>query len=393
MDNTNIFLTNSDNKLAPLWFRFCFLRLITESLRVISIVFLLSLISCNTTTIKNTKFIPTSTFTFNELPSSFISDQNISDLRPINEWNLYDINAIAWSIDSDMFALAGEENDDGNYGVYAYNIDTHEKLWFRKTYVPFSLVFSPDNQVIAVPFFAGFHLLDATTGESIKETLYQKATCFGSMGIRFSSDGKKIYTLSTSSDINNEHIEIFVWDMETDSCLGKLIEKNGVSFGFELSNDGRYLLIGLRDVKIQGHYEKQTIVWDTGTRQQVCSFAGDNPAFYLDGDWIAAANVDEKGEINLWNAKSCQVIGKFVREGQEIPQDIEFSPDGKLIAIGGDTLQIWTVASKKLLFESNKLSNYISILAFSPDGRFILTITPRISSNDKAKIVLWGIKP
>jgi WD40 repeat protein len=406
MNNNKSFSQKTFVKIfAPEWFRlklfysthlhYCRQKIISEALRIkaIPIMVLILLSSCNTTLSKDIQAGSTPTLPSAGLSLRLISNQNISNLEPIKEWEIYDINDIAWSINSSMFAIAGEENDDGIFGVSAFNIDASEMLWFHETYVPFSLVFSPDNQVIAVPFFAGINLLNTTTGQSVKEILYQKETCFGSMGIRFSPDGTKIFTLRSSPDSNDELTEIFIWDIEMDRCLGKLVEEKGVAFNFELSHDGRFLILGLHDIEVQGHFEQQVHVWNVETQQQVCSFAGTHPVFSLGGEWIAAANVENEGEVDLWSTRSCQRLDGFQSTEQKIPRDISFSPDGQLLAIGGDTLQIWRVASKELLFESDQLSNHVDFLTFSPDGRFLLMVTPRISGNDKGKIVLWGVVP
>jgi WD40 repeat protein len=316
---------------------------------------------------------------------------NKIDIHPINEWEMYDVNNIAWSIDSSRFAIAGRGNSDNTFGIHAYDVNASDKLWFHETYVPFSLAYSPDNQAIAVPFFAGFDLLDAATGEKVKGTLYQKGVCFGDMAIRFSADGRKVFTLSTSPDDGST--EIFAWDTVENRCLEKLLHEKGVAFDFALSRDEQTLSIGLRDIEVGGHYEQQVHVWDIEVQRLICSFAGTQPAFSPDGDWIAAANLDEKGQIDLWNAKLCQTVHVFPREKQKIPQDMDFNPDGQLLAVGSDTFQIWQVASGRLLFESEQLSHPIDSLLFSPDGRFLLTIIPRTSGDDRAKITLWRISP
>ena len=76
------------------------------------------------------------------------------------------------------------------------------------------------------------------------------------------------------------------------------------------------------------------------------------------------------------------------------PYSVAFSPNGQYLAIGGvETVQLWQVASRKLLFKSDRLQNNVKLQAFSPNGEYLLSETDRTSINDKATITLWKITP
>lgn len=158
-------------------------------------------------------------------------------VTPIGEWKLYDVENITWSMDSLSFAVLGNEKDDNVFGVYMYRASDPGKDWFHKVDISFGLAFSPDNQVIAIPTFPLLILLDQNTGELIKEVGdYKLQPCFGIEQIKYSSDGKKIFSLNTVAGIGNEYSEIFVWDSEGEQCQGSLIQEKGTAFNFELSN-------------------------------------------------------------------------------------------------------------------------------------------------------------
>ncbi|MEW6284795.1 MAG: hypothetical protein AB1509_01070 [Chloroflexota bacterium] len=313
-------------------------------------------------------------------------------VTPIGEWKLYDVENITWSMDSLSFAVLGNEKDDNVFGVYMYRASDPGKDWFHKVDISFGLAFSPDNQVIAIPTFPLLILLDQNTGELIKEVGdYKLQPCFGIEQIKYSSDGKKIFSLNTVAGIGNEYSEIFVWDSEGEQCQGSLIQEKGTAFNFELSQDGEFLVLGLS--KIGKDAEQQVHVWDIGKKKIICSFPGGEPvSFSSRGNIIAAKNLNNQKDIDLWDSESCNFIVTIHSKIITKVYSADISPDGKLLAIGGsDAFQIWDVVSRKLMFESEKLPNAVKILAFSPNGNFLLTEMDRISMNDQAIITLWSV--
>ena len=326
----------------------------------------------------------------NQTSFPVISNRNAAQIRLLKEWEIYDVNAITWSIDSSTFAVAGKENSDNVnlFGIYTYDINSFEKLWFSEVYVPFSLTYSPDNKSIAVPSL-GLFLLNAKTGERTKEIPYQRG-CIGSQEIKYNSDGTHIFTLSTDPDYRTTTISI--WDVESNHCL-RTIEDNGVAFDFRLSRDGSFLALGLRD--IGKSLEQQVHIWNTETQKIICSFkATYHPvAFTSKGNIIAAGSIDREGDIDLWDTKTCQILDTFHQEKQKGFFSMDFSPDEKLLIVGGNfTFDIWDMVNKKIIFESGILPNPVKLLTFSPDGRYILSETDRVSFDSKAIITLWGVK-
>lgn len=319
-------------------------------------------------------------------------------LEPIERWTVDDINAVAWSRDNEMFAMAGEEN--GDFGIYAYRVNGAERLWSQELRnTPFTLAFTPNSQTIFVPLLGGStFFIDEANGQVVRELDYDVSMpCFGGMKAAFSPDGMKLFTLSTDF---NDTTTIYVWNMETNQCDQTFLKDQGVSFGFELSNDGQLLVLGLRDIPISEgqagrQYQQQIEVWNVMASKKICTFNDASPVtLNPHGNIVAASNVNKEGEVDLWDTKACKLLYMLNRQGQKGPFSTAFSRDGKLLVVGGsDTIQVWDVANRTLLFESNELPSRVKILAFSPDGHFLLSGTDKSTVDGKATITLWKISP
>lgn len=317
-------------------------------------------------------------------------------LEPIERWTVDDINAVAWSRDNEMFAIAGEEN--GDSGIYAYRVNGTERLWSRELRnTPFTLTFTPNNQTIFIPLLGGStFFIDKANGQVVRELDYDVSMpCFDGIMAAFSPNGMKLFTLSTDF---NYTTTIYVWNMETNQCDRTFLKDQGVSLGFELSNDGQFLVLGLRDIPTFGsqaerQYQQQIEVWNVMASKRICAFNDASPVtFNPDGNIVAASSVDKEGEVDLWDAKSCKLLYTLNRQGQKGPFSMAFNRDGKLLVVGGsDSIQIWDVENRTIQFESDKLPSRVKILAFSPDGRFLLSGTDKSTVDGKAIITLWRV--
>ncbi|MCS7265616.1 MAG: WD40 repeat domain-containing protein [Armatimonadetes bacterium] len=123
--------------------------------------------------------------------------------------------------------------------------------------------------------------------------------------------------------------------------------------------------------------------------------------FSPDGKFLASANSYKRTGQGLVYRKTFEIwqvpklnLWKRLSEGQMV-YTIAFSPDGKLLAIGGQNgfVSLWKLPEVKRLkrFKINRatiwhrLSNYIRSIAFSPDGKLLAAGTRN------GEIYLWDL--
>ncbi|MCX7643551.1 MAG: hypothetical protein N2116_07090 [Armatimonadetes bacterium] len=123
--------------------------------------------------------------------------------------------------------------------------------------------------------------------------------------------------------------------------------------------------------------------------------------FSPDGKFLASANAYKRTgrgrvyrkTVEIWQVPKLN-LWKRLPEGQMVCS-IAFSPDGKLLAVGGENgfVSLWKLPEGKRLkrFKINRatiwhrLSNYIRSIAFSPDGKLLAAGTRN------GEIYLWDL--
>jgi WD40 repeat protein len=110
-------------------------------------------------------------------------------------------------------------------------------------------------------------------------------------------------------------------------------------------------------------------------------------AFSPDGRLLAVEG--QTDAIRLYDLRTGDQVVKLPG-GDGTPQDIEFSPDGKLLAsatLSGDT-DLWDVATGKSLARLSNGSNgqdWDSAISFSPNGRLLAV------GDSSGNVVIWDV--
>ena len=217
-----------------------------------------------------------------------------------------------------------------------------------------SVAFSPDGKKIVTGCRNdSVKVWDATDGRELI-TFADKATV---LAVAFSPDGKRVATGNFDGTAR-------VWDAMNGRELRTLTGHAGQVLWVAFSPDGRRIATGGGD-----HTAR---VWDADTGQGLFTLkehtgAVGFVAFSPDGRQILTLGRD--GTAKLWDATGDH--GPLVVRGGS---KAAFSSDGHLIITGGaGRAEVWDTAAGRQLFVLHGLSNMISSVSFSPDGRRIVT--------------------
>jgi WD40 repeat protein len=174
----------------------------------------------------------------------------------------------------------------------------------------------------------------------------------------------------------------------------------------ELSDDGRVLLCNVDRSVARAHHGGSAFltfgelqVWDTSRGQLMTRLLDDNAVFSqasLAPDGRHVAVWFPEGKLQVFATNNGNAVGTVVAAENYKCRDnaFRFSPDGRTFAfvrgeIGeGLEVVIWNIEARR---EQAAFKNQSYAIAFSPDGRFLATVSHHNSKNDPPmQVMLWN---
>lgn len=292
------------------------------------------------------------------------------------------LESVAFSPDGRQVLAGGDENM-----AWLWDASTGENLCtfagprhsgllrlFVKNVRVTSVAFSPDGkQVLTGTDGTIVRLWDATTGKELRRFDVRSA---GGTSVAFSPDGK--YVVAGGSDSTGR-----LWEAATGKEVRRFEGHSKQVTSVAFLSDGKYVVTGSED--------NTGRLWDVATGKELRKFEG-HPnrvaswAFSPDGRCIVTGHEDRIAR--LWDAATGKELHRLAEQAYGVAS-VAFSPDGRqvLTVISDYTTCLWDMASgrQSRTFEGSphlaRGDDYLSatdrapgvLAAFSKDGRQIVT--------------------
>jgi eukaryotic-like serine/threonine-protein kinase len=315
---------------------------------------------------------------------------------------------LLWTVESWRSAVAAEDPAwqraaRANLAAWSREYPAMRAL-FSHTRPVTCLAVSPDGKTVATASEdETARLWDLSTGSPIGPPLEHPSSvnC-----VAFSADGKRLAT-------GSEKVAR-LWDPSTGAPIGPPLEHPGVVHSLAFRADGKRLATGAdkvvrfwdpADGRLIGSLPfpepvsllayspdgTRLVVFGDEGATLVCDGRDDKPlgpfaehsrsngpaAFSPDGKTILADYGENRAR--LWDVETRRPIGSPVTSVGGSVWDLAFSPNGKSFVLGcGGGGQLWDVATMRPKAGRMQHESRVRLVAFSPDGKSILT-----ASNDK----------
>jgi WD40 repeat protein/serine/threonine protein kinase len=282
----------------------------------------------------------------------FIWDLVGRRLRGRLGWDLDSAYGATFSPDGRLLACAG------GGGVKVFDAKTlQERLFLRGDYT-YSLAFSPDSQVLAIPSVQQgvVRLWNLATNREVAVLRFPGTP----LGAFFSPDGKSLFATAYRS--------CRIWNLAGAGDKRVLAGHTGGVPVVAFSPNGALLAAGGKDNSVS--------LWKVATGERVHRIAAlpepvQTLAFSPDGSLLA---VSSGGTARLWDTSSWQALAEVPPEPGGEFWSLAFSPDGAYLAGSGEAgVRLWKLErgqnGPRLLAVAQPSKELAASLCFSPDSR------------------------
>ena len=273
------------------------------------------------------------------------------------------IPVLAISPDGHYMASGGHDGMlriwDLDAGAMAIEFAAHE-------YGASALAFSPDGSVLASGGGdQAIHIWDAATGALTRSLAVHGSTVssisFGA--VAFSGDGDLMATATGDGSVK-------IWNAATGDYIRSITGLPTMPHEVAFSPDSKYLAVVCADSLMSRPLSIVSV--ETGEIVNSLGENQDSVAWSPDGRLIASGGDFDK--IMIWDAATGEL--RHLLEGHSYAVfTVAWSEDGKRLASasGDNTVKIWDPAAGRLLLDIPAHNEYVYSVAWSPDGHTLAT--------------------
>jgi WD40 repeat protein len=263
-----------------------------------------------------------------------------------------------------------------------------------------ALALSPDGKVLASAGW-GIDLWDAATGkklrrlgESGKERHLPEGPTGSVSTLAFSPDGK---TLAASSFSDSR---IFLWQTATGNLLHVLPGHERYSRPVSSRSDGKVNSTGGDGPTSMWDLDE----WNVDAEKPIFGFKVRESQALTKGlphpatdPFLGQAFIEGRFVQGFTQA---MLLMRYIRGSDSYTRSVQFTPDGKLVSGGGDSiLRVWDVSEAKELYhlklhepQSDEKPLQVLAMTVSRDGRFLAAACRAFEETSETKLFLWDLK-